>query len=278
MHERIQWRNLEPGWIVPRGSVSRTVLRRALALTLLLLLGFLVLLAVELVWALNGPSLPRRVPLFLDRDFDGPSADPEEPITVVWLGDSTGAGVGASGVETALPTIVAQGLQRSVRLRVLAMSGARVDDVLTKQVPLVKALRPEVVVVGVGGNDVTHLTPRSLFEGLYDAMLRSIRSLRPATLVVIGVGDFGTVPRIPQPLRALTGWRGRWFDDAIRRVAHRRGAAYVDLYANTGPAFGHDPALFYSDDGFHPSDEGYRIWADVILDVLRARLRDRLPA
>ena len=254
------------------------MLRRALSLTLLLLLGFVVLLVVELLWAVNGPSLPRRVPLFLDRDFDRPSGDPDEPITVVWLGDSTGAGVGASSVDTALPTIVVRGLQRSVRLRVLAMSGARVKDVLTQQVPHVEALRPDVVVVGVGGNDVTHLTPRSLFEGLYDAMLGKIRSLRPAAVVVIGIGDFGTVPRILQPLRALTGWRGRWFDEAIRTVAHRRGAAYVDLYANTGPAFGHDPALFYSDDGFHPSDEGYRIWADVILDVLRSRLRDRLPA
>ena len=254
------------------------MLRRVLTLILFLSLGFVVLLAVELLWALNGPSLPRRLPLFLDRDFDGPSGNPDEPITVVWLGDSTGAGVGASSVETALPTIVVRGLQRSVRLRVLAMSGAQVEDVLTQQVPFVKALRPDVVVVGVGGNDVTHLTPRSVFEGLYDAMLQAIGSMSPATVVVIGVGDFGTVPRIPQPLRALTGWRGRWFDEAIRRAAHRRGAAYVDLYANTGPAFGHDPALFYSADGFHPSDEGYRIWADVILDVLRAQLRNRLPA
>lgn len=253
------------------------VLRRALTLILLLSLGFVVLLAVELLWALNGPSLPRRLPLFLDRDFDGPSGDPDEPLTVVWLGDSTGAGVGASSVETALPTDVVRGLQRSVRLRVLAMSGARVKDVLTQQLPRVEALHADVVVVGVGGNDVTHLTPRSLFEGLYEAVLQAIEALRPATVVVIGIGDFGTVPRIPQPLRALTGWRGRSFDDVIRRVAHRRGAAYVDLYATTGPVFGHDPTRFYSDDGFHPSDDGYRIWADVILDVLRLELRDRLP-
>jgi lysophospholipase L1-like esterase len=256
------------------------LLRRALTLILLLTLGFVVLLGIEVLVALNGRSLPPRLPLRLDGDFDSPSGreDPEEPITMVWLGDSTGAGVGASSVETALPTEVVRGLERSVRLRVLATSGARVDDVLTKQLPLLPALNPDVVVVGVGGNDVTHLTPRGMFEGLYDALLDRITSLNPGTVVVMGIGDFGTVPRIPQPLRALTGWRGRRFDDVIRRVADRRGAAYVDLYANTGPAFGHDPELFYSDDGFHPSDEGYRIWADVILDVIRAELRDRLPA
>lgn len=253
------------------------MLRRLLTLILLLTLGFVVLLAIEVLVALNGRSLPPRLPLFLNRDFDGPhdGGDQEEPITLVWLGDSTGAGVGASRVETALPTKVVRGLGRSVRLRVLAMSGARVRDVLRQQLPRVAALHPDVVVVGVGGNDVTHLTPRSLFEGLYEVMLRAIESLRPTTVVVIGVGDFGTVPRIPQPLRALTGWRGRRFDDVIRRAALESGAAYVDLYGQTGPRFGHDPDRFYSEDGFHPSDEGYRIWTDVILDVLRAELRDR---
>ena len=255
------------------------MLRRALTLTLLLVFGFVVLLVIEVLVALNGRSLPPRLPLRLDRDFDGPSdsGDPGEPITMVWLGDSTGAGVGASSVETALPTEVVRGLERSIRLRVLATSGARVDDVLMKQLPLLPALNPDVVVVGVGGNDVTHLTPRGVFEGLYDAVLHRITSLRPGIVVVMGIGDFGTVPRIPQPLRALTGWRGRRFDDVIRKVADERGAAYVDLYAKTGPAFGSDPALFYSEDGFHPSDAGYRAWAKVILDVLRPRLAEARP-
>lgn len=249
------------------------VLQRLLLLVLVLTLGFIVLLAIELLIALRGSGLPPRLPLILSRDFDAPGgADQDEAITVVWLGDSTGAGVGASSVETALPTVVARGLGRSVRLRVLAISGARVKDVVFRQLPLLPELRPDVVVVGVGGNDVTHLTPRGVFAGLYEGLLESIAAIGPKTVVVMGIGDFGTVPRIPQPLRAITGLRGRWFDRVIRETAERQGAAYVDLYANTGPAFGHDPDLFYADDGFHPSDEGYRVWADVILDVLRPRL------
>jgi lysophospholipase L1-like esterase len=251
-----------------------------LTLILLLTLGFVVILTIELLVALNGPSLPARLPLLLDRDFDGPPGGPdgEEPITIAWLGDSTGAGVGASSVETALPTTVVRGLRRAVRLRVLASSGARVADVLARQLPRLARVQPDVVIVGVGGNDVTHLTPRGLFEGLYDSLLKGIEALQPATIVVIGVGDFGTVPRIPQPLRALTGWRGRLFDDVIRRAARESGAAYVDLYGRTGPRFGHDPNRFYSADGFHPSDNGYRIWAAVILDVLRVELRERQPS
>jgi lysophospholipase L1-like esterase len=255
------------------------VIRRAFWLFASLAFGFVVLLGIEVLVALSGRSLPPRLPFRLDRDFEDSSGRSvsEAPITVVWLGDSTGAGVGASSTETALPTRVVRGLERGIRLRVLATSGARVVDVLREQLPLLPGLRPDVVVVGVGGNDVTHLTPVSLFEGFYDALLNGITSLDPATVVVMGIGDFGTVPRIPQPLRAITGWRGRRFDGVIKSAADRWGAAYVDLYARTGPAFGREPELFYSADGFHPSDEGYGAWAGVILDVLRARLGDRSP-
>jgi lysophospholipase L1-like esterase len=252
------------------------VLRRVLLLILVLSLGFVVLLAIELLVALRWPGLPARLPLLLDRDFDG-SAGSEGPITLVWLGDSTGAGVGATSVETALPTVIARELRRPVRLRVLAISGARVNDVVMQQLPLLPELRPDVVIVGVGGNDVTHLTPSGLFHGLYDGLLRSIETIHPKAVVVMGIGDFGTVPRLPQPLRALTGLRGRSLDRIIREVARRHGAAYVDLYGRTGPAFGHDPDTFYSADGFHPSDEGYRVWADVILDVLSPRVEALRP-
>jgi lysophospholipase L1-like esterase len=250
------------------------VLGRTLKSFFLLALGFVLLLGVELMVALNGRSLPPQAPFLLDRDFhaasDGGGAG--SPLRLVWLGDSTGAGVGASSPGTALPTGVARGLGRAVQLRVLARSGAQVLDVLNEQLPLLPPLRPDIVILGVGGNDVTHLTPRRLFQGFYDALLQGIQSVGPGTVVVMGIGDFGTVPRIPQPLRAITGWRGRRLDEVVRALAARRGAAYVDLYAETGPIFGSAPSRFYAEDGFHPNDEGYRAWATAILDVLRPKL------
>src|SRR5262245_30764199 len=65
------------------------------------------------------------------------------PIRIVWLGDSTAAGVGASSVEQTLPRQVASGLGRPVELTVLAKSGARITDVVNDQLPKVLALPPE---------------------------------------------------------------------------------------------------------------------------------------
>jgi lysophospholipase L1-like esterase len=258
--------------------LAATVLGRALRSFVLLALGFVLLLIVEVLVALNGRSLPPQKPFALDRAFATASDghDAGSPLTLVWLGDSTGAGVGASSARTALPTSVARGLGRAVQLRVLARSGAQVLDVLSEQLPLLPPLRPDIVILGVGGNDVTHLTPRRLFEGLYDSLLQGIQAVGATTVVVMGIGDFGTVPRIPQPLRAITGWRGRRLDEVVRTLAARRGAAYVDLYAETGPIFGSAPSRFYADDGFHPNDEGYRAWATAILEVLRPKVATAL--
>jgi lysophospholipase L1-like esterase len=84
----------------------------------------------------------------------------------------------------------------------------------------------------------------------------------------------GAIPRFAQPLRAVAGWRGRNLDAEVRRVAAATGAVYADIAGPTGPSFRHDPGRYFAGDDFHPSDAGYRLWADAVVRVLR---RDGLP-
>jgi lysophospholipase L1-like esterase len=244
------------------------VLKRALVAAVTVTVAFIGLLAVEAFIALNGPGLPDRATLRLDRTFQV-GGDDNHPLRLAWLGDSTGAGIGASGEDAAVVTLVARELGRSVELRVLAQSGARIADVLGEQLPRLPRVDADVVVLAVGGNDVTHLTSGSLFAARYDLVLEALRRIGPAQIVSVGIGDFGTVPRIPQPLRAIVEWRGRALDELIRDATARHDVPYVDLYGETGPVFGVSPGRYYAPDGFHPNDLGYREWADAILEVLR---------
>jgi lysophospholipase L1-like esterase len=72
----------------------------------------------------------------------------------------------------------------------------------------------------------------------------------------------------------MAGRRGRHLDAEVRRVAAATGAVYADIAGPTGPSFRRDPGRFVSADDFHPSDAGYRLWADAVLKVLR---REGLP-
>ena len=183
---------------------------------------------------------------------------------MVWLGDSTAAGVGASGAGASLPRLVAAALDRPVDLRVLAVSGDRVADVVADQLPAVG--QADLVFVSVGANDVTHLTTRGDFGRSYRRLLDGLPP--GATVVVLGVPDMGSPPRLAQPLRAVAGLRGRQLADVIRSTAARNGAAFVDVAGATGPAFRRDPGRYFADDGYHPSDDGYRLWADAVLAVV----------
>ncbi|HKY77490.1 MAG TPA: SGNH/GDSL hydrolase family protein [Acidimicrobiia bacterium] len=219
--------------------------------------GAAVVLAVEIQLARAGTRLPD-LDLVLDR--------PGEGRRVVWLGDSTAAGVGASTSAGALPSQVADGLA-AAGVSVLAVSGARVADVLEDQVPKVAGLEPRLILISVGANDTIHLTGRGTFRHTYEKVVRALPNGVP--VVLLGVPDMGAIPRFAQPLRAIAGWRGRHVDAEVRRVAAETGAVYVDIAGPTGPPFRRHPGRYFAADDFHPSDAGYGLWADAVLEVLR---------
>lgn len=216
-------------------------------------------LAVEVRLARTGPMLDE-APLDLGGRVGG---GPGAALDVVWLGDSTAVGVGASSPADALPNVVAEAAGRPVELRVLARSGATVGDVVDNQLPALAGEDPDVVFVSVGANDVTHLTSRSDFERRYRQL---VEGLPPgAEVVLLGIPDMGAIPRLAQPLRAIAGFRGRQLDEVVRAVADDTGSAYVDIAGETGPPFRADPERYFAADEYHPSDAGYRLWADAVL-------------
>lgn len=223
--------------------------------------GAVVVLGVEVMVARAGPPLPA---VHLDLRLAGEGSGTR----LVWLGDSTAAGVGASQSAGALPRQVADGLARRGRpvdLEVLAVSGAKVAD-LRAQARRAAVLRPDVVLVSVGANDTTHLTGRRAFRRTYEEVVRSLPG--EARVVLLGVPDMGASPRLTQPLRAVVGWRGERLDADVQRVARTTGAVYADIAGPTGPQFRRHPDRYFAADSYHPNGAGYGLWAEAVLRVM----------
>lgn len=223
-------------------------------------------LLVEVELARRGPDLTDGGPLELDGLVGAGRPGPVEG--VVWLGDSTAAGVGASGRATALPRQVARAAAGPVELTVLAVSGDRVADVLDEQVAAVPD-GTNTVYVSVGANDAVHLTGAADFRRRYEAVLRAL----PAgvdRVVLLGVPDLGSTPRFAQPLRFLAGVRGGTLDAVIADLADAPGRTYVDIAGETGPAFRRDPGRLFAADDYHPNDRGYARWAAAVVDATRS--------
>lgn len=228
-----------------------------------------VVAAIGLEFRLAGiwPRLPEP-----DFDLDGPiggngAADGRPPLRVVWLGDSTVAGEGASDAAHTLVHQVAAGLRRPVDVRILAESGVTAGGSI-ERADEVAGLRPDLVFVSVGANDASHLHTRGRFGRSYRQLVQALPDGVP--LVLLGLPDMGAaVPRRVQPLRAFAEWRGIRLDAEVRRAAGEVGATYVNLAGRTGWLFRRHRDRLYAADRYHPGDAGYEVWARAVLDRMR---------
>lgn len=245
------------------------MIRRTLLVVAALVVVVAVVLGVEVWLALRREYLPSDPPLDLNASF-GPTDG--APLNFVVMGDSTSAGIGSGGAANAYPTLLARRLAadtgRRVKLTVLGVSGARTADVLDDQVPKLAALDPDLVFIGIGANDVTHLTPLDEIKEDMRAILEAVADTG-ADVAVAGAPDM-RVYAWHQPLRYLTYLRGLQVADAIEAVAHERDVAVVELAEETGHFFADEPVAHFSEDEFHPSALGYQRWADAIYPVLEA--------
>ncbi|MEI2778721.1 MAG: SGNH/GDSL hydrolase family protein [Tetrasphaera sp.] len=231
------------------------------------------------------------------RPFDGAPDDDRvygsgvgEELDIVVLGDSSAAGMGADHGEQTVGGIISGGLAaltgRPVRLTNEAVVGAESGD-LDRQ--LANALdrlpdAPDLALIMIGANDVTHRIDRSTSVRHLEAVVRRLRGM--GSEVVVGTcPDLGTVQPIPHPLKALLR---RWSRDlaAAQTVAVvEAGGRTVSLGDLLGAEFETSPAILFSKDQFHPSPAGYARVAAVLLPTVCAALGvwaggdtlDRLP-
>jgi lysophospholipase L1-like esterase len=249
------------------------MLRKVLSWVGIVLGAFAVVLGVEVFLAYTREYLPTSPALELGGTF-GPRDG--RPLTFVVLGDSTAAGLGAGSAEHAYATVLSERLgRRGWKIDLLAHgeSGARVKDVLVEQTPIAVRAEADLVFVGIGANDATHLTSLDRIEEDMAATLDRLLGTG-ATVVVAGPPDMRAHAWL-EPLRSLVGWRGRQVAAAIEDVAVERGVPVVPLAELAGPYFASNPEDAYASDDFHPGPGGYRAWADAIFPVLVEALEER---
>lgn len=209
-------------------------------------------------------------------DSDVYGAGLGDPIELGVLGDSLAAGLGVDHRRQTIGATLAHGISaiagRPVRLTNAAVVGAESTDLPAQLEDLLaRAPEPHVVVVVVGGNDVTHRKDVPEAVGHLAETITVLRS-RGATVIVGTCPDLGTVEPLPQPLRWLVSRWSRDFAAAQTVAAVEAGARTVSLGDLIGPDFLAEPALMFSKDQFHPSAAGYARAASAILPSVASAL------
>ncbi|HEY8545763.1 MAG TPA: SGNH/GDSL hydrolase family protein [Acidimicrobiales bacterium] len=194
----------------------------------------------------------------------------------VALGDSLTEGVGdvpnPDGTERGWADRFARQLAAvhpDLRYANLAVRGRLIADAHDQQLGAALALRPDLVSVVIGGNDLTR--PRfDLHLGLarIDEIHRQLHAAG-ATVLTATVPDGALLA----PAARLLRGRIARFNEGVRRIAARRGSLLLDAERDEGLA---DPDL-WCEDRFHLSPRGHDRLAEAMAGTLGLPGAAQLP-
>jgi len=217
----------------------------------------------------------RDLPSLENQDPSGVFGDPNLPeLCVVALGDSSITAPGVEPLDACWIRRVAHDLSRDyhVTLHSVAVGGSKAADVLETQLESALALAPDIAIVSVGANDALRATPVARFERDLDVIVDRLARATRFGVAITGVGDLGTIPRLPSVPRAYARVRSRSFDRATRRVAASYpNTAKAITWGPTWVSFEFDPDMF-AGDLFHASADGHAIFGTHMIPVIRTLL------
>lgn len=189
---------------------------------------------------------------------------PVQPLRLLFVGDSSAAGVGVDHQEQALAIQTAAFLSvklgMTVEWQLLAKSGINTHQAL-KLMRLSPPQPADILITALGTNDVTSQRTGKQFLSDYQTLVGQVRALCGIHAVVVtGLPPLRILPAAPHPLRWYLGKYAASLDRKLRDwVSAQAGFRYVSLdWAAVPEAMARDK--------FHPGLEQYRHWARLVAD------------
>lgn len=234
--------------------------------------------AVGSWWAAATYLEWRRLPSFVGADASGTFGDSTLPhLSMAVLGDSSCTGPGLERIEDVWVQRVGRALGERfhVTMDSYAVGGSKAADVLSSQVPqATNGHHYDMTIVSVGANDMLYGVTVSTFRQQLRAV---VDALAPASdaIVLSGVGDMGSIPRLPALLRWPARARGLAADRAHATVATDRPNVFKVPLWSRAEEFRHDLSL-WAPDLFHASAAGHALYADAALPTVNAAIDEIL--
>ena len=180
------------------------------------------------------------------------------------LGDSTMYGAGTKHPEHTFGGLLASKYP-GASIETLAENGAKVKD-LHGQLARAQYTEYDLIVVGVGGNDIVKLTQFSAIDHELIAFLDDVTKIAPRIILChcVNVGNIGF---FLFPLNYFYDYRTRRLSQLYARISSKfPGVSYVNFYRPIGDDH-YDRTTrkkFIAGDAFHPNDHANQYFFDII--------------
>ena len=200
----------------------------------------------------------------------GQFGEAAEILTLLAIGESTVAGVGAKNHAEALGGQLAKYLSletgKSVRWHVLGESGITVGEALERLVPKLPESTMDFVVVALGGNDTFKVSSPNRWRNGLTTLIQTLKEKYPNAKILLAntprVKDFTALPKA--------------LKFVLWRISHLHHLNAKSLTKGMENAFYYDEAGTVADgffsDGVHPSAHGYALWSEAMIKFLMKKI------
>ena len=196
----------------------------------------------------------------------------DRKLHVLMLGESTFAGVGVdrheNGIAGALSACLAKNFEATVEWQVVARNGYTVQKVRKKLLPEYCGKVPDIVIVGVGGNDAFKLNSPIFWQRGIRKLIRDLHRRFPSAPILFAamppIRDFPAFPPLMQSIiGGLAEMMGRVLEKEVQRhpnVYFQQPRVVVKDWLSESDSILSVNEFF--SDGVHPAPLAYKLWGE----------------
>lgn len=195
------------------------------------------------------------------KDFWVHKSQESGEITYLALGDSAAQGIGATSPMRGYAGLIAKRLEQKTGKRVkvinTSVTGATLNDYLTKQVPQLAQIKADIVTIEIGANDIKSFNEEK-FRAEFEQVLESL----PDGTYVSNMPLFNSRRSSTAPAKQAS----KIIEELI--VAYPK-LHFVNLEKQTSE---HKSIFGFAPDLFHPNNLSYKNWADAFWNEIEKEL------
>ncbi len=190
------------------------------------------------------------------------------------LGDSYSIGESVAKPDRWPNQLAARFSTSGKTLRIVAnpsVTGYTSQDLIDRELPLVKRLKPDFVTILIGVNDYVQQVPAATFQQNLDYIINMLQKqlAKPQNILLVTIPDYGKTPtgaRFGDPAASEAGIKQ--FNEIIQQLATKHTLPVADIFPVSQAVAG-DQSLI-AGDGLHPSAKEYAAWTNVIFQAMKS--------
>lgn len=217
----------------------------------------------------------RKIYLYLYKFFTATFTPEKKQFVYVALGDSSVEGLGATTPDRTYPAIIFTAIKNAYKNAVfynLGRTDSDAADLIIEQLDKAIELAPDLVTISIGTNDIRHRKGIITFERELNQILSRLKNETVAEVVINTIPDLSQAPAVRRVVKPLSRVLVKRFNTRIIRQAEKHHVVLVDLFEMTSMYAKSHPEML-SEDGFHPSDFGYALWANSVIHHIQHLLK-----